>query len=74
MITLSEAKIVELKYMGLRDGDKLYEKQLNKGENTKGSSHSKIKLASVRELRYDEVCCDVNKLSRLPNVATTTRL
>ncbi|MCQ2334641.1 MAG: polysaccharide biosynthesis protein [Paludibacteraceae bacterium] len=55
MIVLSGATDVEIKYTGLRDGEKLYEELLNKEENTKPSSHPKIKLADVRELDYFEV-------------------
>lgn len=62
MILLSGATNVEIKYTGLRDGEKLYEELLNKEENTKPSSHPKIKLASVRELGYSEVCEQINKL------------
>lgn len=62
MIKLSGATDVDIKYTGLRDGEKLYEELLNKEENTKPSSHPKIKLASVRELDYAEVCNEIKKL------------
>lgn len=62
MILLSGATNVEIKYTGLRDGEKLYEELLNKEENTKPSSHPKIKLASVRELGYFEVCSQIDRL------------
>ena len=62
MILLSGAQDIHIKYTGLRDGEKLYEELLNKEENTKPSSHPKIKLASVRELGYDEVSEQINKL------------
>ena len=62
IILLSGATNVEIKYTGLRDGEKLYAELLNKEENTKPSSHPKIKLASVRELGYEEVCSQINKL------------
>lgn len=62
MILLSGAQDVQIKYTGLRDGEKLYEELLNKEENTKPSSHPKIKLATVRELGYEEVSEQINKL------------
>ena len=62
MILLSGAQDVQIKYTGLRDGEKLYEELLNKEENTKPSSHPKIKLAAVRELGYEEVSEQINKL------------
>ncbi len=62
MILLSGATNVEIKYTGLRDGEKLYEELLNKEENTKPSSHPKIKLATVRELGYAEVSAQIDRL------------
>lgn len=62
MILLSGAQDVEIKYTGLRDGEKLYEELLNKEENTKPSSHPKIKLASVRELGYDRCMQQIDGL------------
>lgn len=62
MILFSGAQNIEIEYTGLRDGEKLYEELLNKEENTKLSSHPKIKLASVRELSYEEVKEQINNL------------
>ena len=62
MILLSGAHHVEIKYTGLRDGEKLYEELLNKEENTKPSSHPKIKLADVREVDYTEVTNQIEDL------------
>lgn len=62
MIHLSGAHHVEIKYTGLRDGEKLYEELLNKEENTKPSSHPKIKLADVREVNYKEVTDLIDEL------------
>ena len=55
MIDLSGAKNIEIKYTGLRDGEKLYEEVLNDAELTKPTFHPKIKIASVREENYAEV-------------------
>ncbi len=65
MITLSGATDVEIKYTGLRDGEKLYEELLNKEENTVPSSHPKIKIATVRELGYDIVKAEIEKLDEI---------
>ena len=54
MIDLSGAKNVEIKFTGLRDGEKLYEEVLTDTEQTKPTIHPKIKIASVREYKYDE--------------------
>ena len=53
MIDLSGAKNIEIKYTGLRDGEKLYEEVLNDAEQTKPTVHPKIKVAAVREYPYD---------------------
>ena len=53
MIDLSGAKDVEIKYTGLRDGEKLYEEVLNDAEQTKSTTHPKIMVAQVREYPYD---------------------
>ena len=62
MIALSGAKNVEIKYTGLREGEKLYEEVLNELEGTKPSFHEKIRIASVREYDYDEVNKDIEEL------------
>ena len=55
MIALSGAKNVEIKYTGLREGEKLYEEVLNELEGTKPTFHEKIRIAQVREYDYEEV-------------------
>ena len=62
MIKLSGAKNVEIKFTGLRPGEKLYEEVLNELEGTKPTFHAKIRIAEDREYDYDEVCKDINKL------------
>ena len=53
MIRLSGAKDIEIKFSGLRDGEKLYEEVLNDAEQTKPTVHPKIKIAAVREYPYE---------------------
>lgn len=62
MINLSGAKNVEIKYTGLRAGEKLYEEVLNDKESTKPSFHEKIRIANVREYDYNEVERDIEEL------------
>lgn len=62
MIALSGAKNVEIKYTGLREGEKLYEEVLNELEGTKPTFHEKIRIASVREYDYDKVNQDIEEL------------
>ena len=62
MIALSNAKNVEIKYTGLREGEKLYEEVLNELEGTKPTFHEKIRIAQVREYDYDEVSREIDEL------------
>ena len=62
MIALSNAKNVEIKYTGLREGEKLYEEVLNEMEGTKPTFHEKIRIAQVREYDYDEVAKEIDEL------------
>ena len=62
MIVLSGAKDVEIKYTGLRPGEKLYEELLSNDENTLPSFHEKIRIAKVREYTYDEVKRELDEL------------
>ena len=62
MINLSGAKNVEIKYTGLRAGEKLYEEMLNEKESTKPSFHDKIRIANVREYDYTEVSKQIDNL------------
>ena len=63
MIRLSGAKGVEIKYTGLRPGEKLYEELLAKEENTLPSFNDKIRIAKVREYDYNNVEKDIEDLA-----------
>ena len=56
MLAKRSAKDIDIKYTGLRDGEKLFEEVLNDAEQTKPTHHPKIMIASVREYDYDEAC------------------
>ncbi len=62
MIRLSGAKNVEIIFTGLRDGEKLYEEVLNNEEITLPTFHPKIKIAKVREVEYEVVKEDIQRL------------
>ena len=62
MIKLSGAKGVEIKYTGLRDGEKLYEEALSESEATKPSFHEKIRIACVREYDWSDVSREIDAL------------
>lgn len=58
----SGAKNVEIKYTGLREGEKLYEEVLNELEGTKPTFHEKIHIVQVREYDFDEVSREIDDL------------
>ena len=53
MIALSGVDDIDIKYVGLRDGEKLYEEVLNDKEATIPTHHPKIMVAKVREYPYE---------------------
>ena len=56
---------IQVKYTGLRPGEKLYEELLTTEENTIPTYHELIMIAKVREYDYDEVVKDINTLMQL---------
>ena len=62
MIRLSGAKNIEVKFTGLRPGEKLYEEVLSELEGTKPTFHEKIRIADVREGDFDKVKADIDEL------------
>ena len=62
MILLSGVKGVEIKFTGLRAGEKLYEEVLSNTENTLPSFHPKIRVAKVREYDYNMVNREIEEL------------
>lgn len=62
MIQLSGANDIEIKFTGLRDGEKLYEEVLNDEEITLPTFHPKIKIAKVRQFAYSDVCIQIDRM------------
>ena len=62
MIELSGATDVEIKFTGLRDGEKQYEEVLNDKEGTIPTSNPKIMVAKVREYDYATACANEDRL------------
>lgn len=62
MIGLSGAKDIKIKFIGLRDGEKLYEEVLNKEETTLPTDNPKIKIATVRDYDYEDACRNIEAL------------
>ena len=62
MIRLSGVKGIEIRFTGLRDGEKLYEEVLNEEETTKPTFHPKIKIAQVRAYDYADANLQIDAL------------
>ncbi len=65
MIKLSGLKYpqdIDIKVVGLRPGEKLYEELLANGENTLPTYHKKIMISKVRELDYADVRSKIDEL------------
>ena len=68
MITLSGLRVdkdIEIKYTGLRPGEKLYEELLNNDENTLPTHHPKILVAEVNTPSYAYMEVATNDLNHL---------
>ena len=53
---LEPDKDIKIVYSGLRPGEKLYEEVLSDRENTKPTSHDRIRIATVRQYSYEDAC------------------
>jgi FlaA1/EpsC-like NDP-sugar epimerase len=62
MIALSGAKDVEIRFTGLRDGEKLFEEVLSDKESSLPTHHPKIMVAKVREYDYGTALVNEERL------------
>ena len=70
-------KDIMVEYTGLRPGEKLYEEVLSDNENTLPTSHSRIRIAKVREYSYDaaeQAVEMLDELSRKVEIPAMVRL
>ena len=78
MIKLSGAKNVEIKFTGLRPGEKLYEEVLSDLEGTKPTFHEKIRVAEVRAADFEKVSKQIDELVEISkqydNMATVKKM
>jgi len=78
MIQLSGAKDIEIKFTGLRAGEKLYEEVLGEEENTMPSFHEKIRIAKVRQYDFETVAKEIDELietsRHYDNMATVKKM
>lgn len=59
---LKPGKDIEIREVGLRPGEKLYEELLNDKEKTLETSNKKIMIAKVRTYNYQEVCDKIDHI------------
>lgn len=62
LVGLVPGKDIEIKYTGLRPGEKLYEELLATEENTLPTENEKIFRAQVREYDYEDICTVITPL------------
>lgn len=62
MIQLSGATNVEIRFTGLRDGEKLYEEVLSDKEGNLPTTNPKIMVAQVRKYDYETACENERRL------------
>jgi len=68
MIKLSRLELgrdIQIKYTGLRPGEKLYEELLNNKENTLPTYHPQIMIAKVAESDFDQIAKQLQELETL---------
>lgn len=71
---LEEGTDIEIKYTGLRPGEKLFEEVLSKLEGIEDTPHPRIKVASVRQYQYAEISEVINKLHELADLVEIDEL
>ncbi|HLS38100.1 MAG TPA: nucleoside-diphosphate sugar epimerase/dehydratase [Sphingobacterium bovisgrunnientis] len=67
-------KDIEIKFTGLRPGEKLYEELLNDLENTLPTHHEKIMIAKVRENCFEEVKSQLDILFEMVQTQQSTNI
>lgn len=60
-------KDIEIRFSGLREGEKLYEELLANQENTIQTDYKKIMIANVRRYEYESVSQEIAQLIALKN-------
>lgn len=68
MIELSGLKLgvdIDIEFIGLRPGEKLYEEVLATTENTDPTSHDRIRIARTRDYSYEDASKAVSELTSL---------
>lgn len=67
-------KEIDIKFTGLRPGEKLYEELLNDLENTLPTHHSKIMIAKVRDNNFEEINSYIKELLEIVNTQNSLNI
>lgn len=62
MAGLQPDKDIKINFVGLREGEKLFEELLNSKENTLPTNHDKIMIAGVATYKYEDVCMEIDRM------------
>lgn len=65
---------IDIKFTGLRPGEKLYEELLNDLENTLPTHHQKIMIAKVRDNNFEEVTASIHRLFEILKTQHNTNI
>jgi FlaA1/EpsC-like NDP-sugar epimerase len=67
---LTLGKDIQIKYTGLRPGEKLYEELLNKEENTLPTHHPQILIARVKEYDPETISSSIQELIAIASIGS----
>ncbi len=65
---------IDIKIIGLRPGEKIYEELLIDGENTKPTYNEKIMIAQRKEINIDDVAQKIQELLKLDSSSTNIEI
>lgn len=71
---LIPGKDIEIKFTGLRPGEKLYEELLTKEENSKPTYHPKIMIAKVQNYNFEDISSRIENLINMADTADNLQL
>ncbi|MBE9491475.1 MAG: polysaccharide biosynthesis protein, partial [Bacteroidetes bacterium] len=71
---LTLGKDIQIKFTGLRPGEKLFEELLNDQENTMPTHHSQIMIAKVKEYDLHDISKEIDTLIKLIDQQDDTRI